>query len=225
MKEKTIITLVLAALMCMNQVKPNSILSITTDDEFNHEVLQSKQPTLVKFSADWCGVCQGIKRPFEEIAHEKEFNRIKFVEVDIDKHQNLSKEHGVIGIPTFLYVTKGEKKGQDIGIKNMTTFKDDLRTSLRKNLMVAKNEPAETITAKSPQEIIETMNKAQDAQEVKKADVTPEKVADQPQPTPAAPAEEAGILAQLKAMIMMLIEKVKEMITWVIDTVKGWFGK
>ena len=94
-------------------------------------VLNVKQQMVVKFAASWCSTCQHIAEPFEAISDEAEFQHILFAHVDIERHEEISKQHGVIGVPTFAYLDNGSKKGQEIGAKDLNAFKDHLRGSIR----------------------------------------------------------------------------------------------
>ena len=43
---------------------------IITKDEFKKEVLESKEPVLVDFYADWCGPCKMLGPVMEEISKD-----------------------------------------------------------------------------------------------------------------------------------------------------------
>lgn len=107
--------------------------------EHDRAALDSKQPMVIKFAARWCGTCQSIAELFESVSDEAEFHHIIFMCIDIDAHEEISKQYGVIGVPTFAYLENGSKKGQIIGAKDVSSFKDNLRESIRFYFNVSPN--------------------------------------------------------------------------------------
>jgi thiol-disulfide isomerase/thioredoxin len=103
-------------------------------------VLGTKQPLVVKFAAAWCTTCQQIAEPFEAVSDEVEFQHVIFAHVDIDRNEEVCKQHGVIGVPTFAYLDNGSKKGQIIGAKDLSLFKDHLRESIRSHFNMPSGE-------------------------------------------------------------------------------------
>ena len=75
--------------------------------------LTSLQMIIIKFTADWCGPCQGIKGLVEELVKELP-DSIKFYEIDIDESLELyakfKKNKMVNGIPAILGFKGGEKE-------------------------------------------------------------------------------------------------------------------
>ena len=78
-----------------------------TDDTFQNEVLESGQPVLVDFWADWCGPCRMIAPSVEEIAEEYD-GSIKVTKVDVDDNPAIPGRYGIVGIPTLMVFKKGE---------------------------------------------------------------------------------------------------------------------
>jgi thioredoxin 1 len=183
------------------------IVQINTEESYN-ALLKEKKPALIQFSAEWCGVCQGVKKPFEEIAEEPEFKNITFARVNIDDLQEVSQQSGIMGIPTFIYTKDGKTSDKTVGVRSMLAFKDEMRDSIRKNFMTEE-------LAKEMQEELPM------PQEIK--DMMPE----QTQETPAtAPAQEnGGIMSSIMQFISGLLCAIKGLLKSVIDFVKGLFGR
>ena len=85
-----------------------------TDDTFESEVIQSDNPVVVDFWAEWCGPCKAIAPVVDELAEEYD-GRVKFAKVDVDSNPNTPQKFGIKGIPTLLIFKDGDKVGQLVG--------------------------------------------------------------------------------------------------------------
>lgn len=80
----------------------------TTDANFQNDVLASKEPVLVDFSASWCGPCKAMAPIIDRVAN-KYSSKLKVVRVDIDNNQELSNQFKIGPIPTFMVFKDGKR--------------------------------------------------------------------------------------------------------------------
>jgi len=94
-----------------------------TDQNFEQEVLNSDQPAIIDFWAEWCAPCRAISPIIKELAAEYG-DQVKIVKMDIDAHPNTPGKYGVRAIPTVLAFKGGQVVDQLQGARPKGDFEE-----------------------------------------------------------------------------------------------------
>ena len=98
---------------------------INIEKNFNEEVINNKGITIVDFWAPWCEPCKMFGPIFESA--KEAHNDIKFCKLNVDEDiDNVSKDFGVMSIPTVIAFKDGKEVKRNIGFMNS----DDLNNFL-----------------------------------------------------------------------------------------------
>jgi thioredoxin 1 len=100
-----------------------------TDANFETEVIKSRLPVLLDFSANWCGPCKAIAPLLDKLAVEYT-GKIKVGKLDVDENQTTAQKYRVFSIPTLLLFKEGQVIGQSVGLVSKEKVADLLSKAL-----------------------------------------------------------------------------------------------
>ncbi len=96
-----------------------------TQENFEREVLEAKQPVLVDFGADWCAPCRAIGPVVDELATEF-LARAIVGKVDVDEQEELARRYGIRSIPSLLFFNDGEIAERVTGVVPKARLAEEL---------------------------------------------------------------------------------------------------
>ncbi len=92
----------------------NALIKHVTDATFEADVLQSTQPVLVDYWAEWCGPCQVIAPVLDEVSTSYD-GKLQIAKMDVDANRAIPAKYGIRGIPTLMLFKNGQLAATKVG--------------------------------------------------------------------------------------------------------------
>lgn len=87
--------------------------------------LSTEAPTIVHFSAVWCGPCAAVRRVVDQVCAE--LPAVAHVEVDMDANPDAARRLSVLSLPTtFIFDASGRQRYRSAGVPKVA----DLRAAV-----------------------------------------------------------------------------------------------
>lgn len=88
-----------------------------TSENFEKEVLESKEPVLLDFWAEWCAPCRMLSPVVDEVADEmRDIEGMKVGKVNVDDEPALAAKFNVMSIPTLIVIKDGQEVNRSTGV-------------------------------------------------------------------------------------------------------------
>jgi len=98
-------------------------------DEFEARVLKARQPVIVQFTNDGCGLCKILAPALADVAAEYE-GEIEVVSVDTDHSPEIASTYYIQSVPALLMFSGGELRDRLIGNQPRGRLAEFIETQL-----------------------------------------------------------------------------------------------
>ena len=104
----------------------SDLIKHVSDASFEADVLQSAQPVLVDYWAEWCGPCKMIAPILDELSGTYT-GKLQIAKMNVDENRDIPAKFGIRGIPTLMLFKDGQLAATKVGAMSkaqMTAFID-----------------------------------------------------------------------------------------------------
>ena len=104
-------------------------MAIQFTDESARAAIESGQPVVIDFWAEWCGPCLKLGPAVEELA-EKFEGKAVVGKINVDENDEISSEYRVRNIPTVIFIKDGKLVDRTVGFVPYSELEAKLQAML-----------------------------------------------------------------------------------------------
>lgn len=93
-----------------------------SEKDFNKVISNKEKKVIVDCYAEWCGPCRMLSPIIDEL--KEEIDSCEFYKLNVDEAENISREYGIMSIPTILIFKDGKEINKSIGLKTKEELKE-----------------------------------------------------------------------------------------------------
>ncbi len=93
------------------------------------DLIKSKKPVLVDFSAAWCGPCKAMAPVLKQVS-AKVGDRARIVKIDVDKNPSIASKYSIRGVPTFILFKNGKQLWRASGMQSAAQIEQVINQAL-----------------------------------------------------------------------------------------------
>lgn len=95
------------------------------------DLVSSDTPTLVDFSAEWCGPCRMLAPVLKQVKAAMG-DQVRILKIDVDRNPKLAAHFRVQSVPTLLIFRKGEMRWRQSGVMNAKQLEHAIKSVNKK---------------------------------------------------------------------------------------------
>ena len=103
--------------------------AVEVDVDTNGLGLSPTGPTIIHFTAVWCGPCAAVRRVIDQVCAD--LPGVTHVEIDMDADPNAARKLSVLSLPTtFIFDAEGRQRYRSAGVPKSADLKAALQPLL-----------------------------------------------------------------------------------------------
>ena len=107
----------------------SDLIKHISDASFEADVLQSAQPVLVDYWAEWCGPCKMIAPILDEMATAYS-GKLQIAKMNVDENREIPGKFGIRGIPTLMLFKDGKLAATKVGALSKSQMADFINQNI-----------------------------------------------------------------------------------------------
>ena len=108
----------------------SNLIKHISDASFEADVLQSTQPVLVDYWAEWCGPCKMIAPILDEMATTYN-GKLQITKMNVDENREIPGKFGIRGIPTLMLFKDGKLAATKVGALSKSQMAEFIDENLK----------------------------------------------------------------------------------------------